>query len=229
MMSRIVALVFTVAVAADIPLSVSRVTASPTPEVALRNVGSQPINAWAFAISWPNESGGIHRVFHSADVYMSEVTGDLQGAAPHLQRLMPGQSRAVPVDPMPDAASFQPVAVVFEDDTALGDDQTIASFFAKRAAERDALKTVVDTFNAVLPAKHGAAALQELSQRFASGTGSEESVPHRSAREAVAAWTQKAAAGAAPEELDRSLQTYVGFVARQYDVAARHAQRKQAR
>ena len=96
-MTLITALLLPLVLTAELPLSVSRITASPTPEVVLRNTGSQPINAWAFAITWPNPEGGIHRVFHSADVYMSEVTGDLHGAAPHLQRLMPSQARAVPV------------------------------------------------------------------------------------------------------------------------------------
>ena len=116
--------------------------------------------------------------------------------------------------------------MVFDDDTALGDEQTIASFFQKRVAERDALKAVVDSFNSVVPQKHGTAALEELTRRFASGAGADESVAHRSARDAVASWTQKAAAGASAEELDRSLQTYVAFVIRQHDVAAKHAHRK---
>src|SRR5438876_7323180 len=117
--------------AAELPLAIAKVAPN---QVELRNTGTQAINAWAFAISSPNASGGIHRVFHSADVYMSEVTGDLHGAAPHLQRLMPGQSRAVPVDPIPADASLQLLAVVLDDDTAVGDEQTIASFFQKRAA-----------------------------------------------------------------------------------------------
>src|SRR5205823_14605927 len=129
--------------------------------------------------------GGIRRVFHSAEAYMSDVTGDLLGAAPRVQRLLPGQAGAVPVDPMPDAASFQAMAVVLDDDTALGDEQTIAQFFQKRVAERDALKAVVDTFNAVLSQKNGAAALDELKARFGAGNSAEESVPHRSARDAV--------------------------------------------
>jgi hypothetical protein len=225
-MTWIPALLLAAVYAAELPLSIAQ--AGPN-QVELRNTGSQAINAWAFAISSPNPSGGIHRVFHSADVYMSEVTSGVQGAATHLQRLMPGQSRAVPVDPIPADASLQVVALVFEDDTALGDEQTIATFFQKRAAERDELKTVVDIFRSVPSDKHGAAALQDLAERFAKGAGGTESVAHRSAREAVAAWQQKAASGASVDELDRSLQMYVTFVARQYDVAAKHAQRKPTR
>jgi hypothetical protein len=204
--------------AADFPLALAK---SGSNQVELRNTGTQPINAWAFAITSPNASGGIHRVFHSADVYLSEVTGGLQGAAPHLQRLMPGGTRTVPTDPMPADASLQVIAVVLDDDTAMGDDATIAQFFEKRVAERDALKRVVDTFNSVLAQKHGAEALDVLKQRFAG----DEAIPVRSARDAVTAWADKAKTASA-EDVDRSMQTYVQFVTRQYEVAAKHAVRK---
>src|SRR5262245_11951423 len=179
-MTLITALLLETVYAPDLPLAITK--AGPS-QVELRNTGSQPISAWAFAISSPNASGGIHRVIHSADVYMSEVTGGLQGAAPHLQRLMPGQSRTMPVDPMPADASLQVIALVLDDDTGLGDDQTIASFFQKRVAERDALNGVVDAFNAVVPQKQGAAALEDLTRRFTSGSGADEHVARRSARD----------------------------------------------
>jgi hypothetical protein len=207
----------------DLPLSVGTLTTGAT-QVELRNTGTQPINAWAFAISSPNASGGIHRVFHSSDVYLSEVTGGLQGAEPHLRLLQPGDSRTVPVDPLPAAASVQVVAVVLADNTALGDDQTIASFFEKRVAERDGLKQVVDVFNAALQSQHGMAALQDLKKRFAGGEGAAESVPHRSARLAVDAWLQRT--GASDDDVDRSLRTYAAFVTRQYEAAVKHATRK---
>jgi len=209
---------------ADLPLVVGKAAAGSS-QVELRNTGTQPINAWAFAISSRNPNGGIHRVFHSSDVYMSEVTGGLQGAEPHLKPLMPRESRAVPVDPLADDASFQALAVVLEDNTALGDDQTIATFFQKRRAERDELKRVVDIFNTVLPAQHGAAALEELKRRFDAGATNEESVAHRSARQAVDAWLQRSRT-AGDEETDRSLRNYVAFVSKQYEVAAKHAERK---
>lgn len=209
--------------AAELPLEVGKV-APGARQVELRNAGTQPINAWAFAISSPNASGGIRRVFHSSDVYMSEVTGGLQGAEPHLRLLQPGETRAVPIDPLPDGASVQVVAVVLADNSAHGDDQTIASFFEKRAAERDGLKKVVDTFNAALQSQKGAAALQDLKRRFAEGANATESVPHRSARLAVDAWQQRT--GATDDDVDRSLRTYVAFVTKQYEAAAAHAQRK---
>jgi hypothetical protein len=210
---------------AELPLVVGKAAAGSS-QVELRNTGTQSINAWAFAISSPNASGGIHRVFRSSDVYMSEVTGNLQGAEPHLRSLKAGESRAVPVDPLPANASVEVIAVVLEDNTAMGDDQTIATFFQKRRAERDELKRVVDTFNAVLPAQGGAAALEELKRRFDAGATSEESVAHRSARQAVESWLQRARSGGGDEETNRSLSTYVAFVTKQYEVAAKHAERK---
>lgn len=209
--------------AAELPLEVGKLVPGAT-QVELRNVGRQPINGWAFAISSPNASGGIRRVFHSSDVYMSEVTGGLQGAEPHLRLLQPGETRAMPVDPLPAGVSVQVVAVLLDDNTAYGDEQTIASFFEKRVVERDALKKVVDTFNAALQSQKGAAALQDLKRRFAEGANANESVPHRSARLAVDAWLQRA--GATDDDMDRSLRTYVAFVTKQYEAAAKHATRK---
>lgn len=208
--------------APELPLT-ARLISGPPPQVELRNVGTQPVNAWAFAVTSPNASGGIHREFHSADVYLSEVTSGLQGAAPHLNRLMPGESRTAPVDAAPVGASVQVTALVLDDNIAVGDEQTIASFFEKRVVERDQLKRVLDAFNAVLPSMHGTAALQELQKRFAPAGADADSVPHRSAREAVNAWLQRRTATS--DELDASVRTYAAFVAKQYEVAAKHAVR----
>jgi hypothetical protein len=210
--------------APDMPLT-ARLIPGPAPQVELRNTGTQPVNAWAFAVSSPNDRGGIHREFHTADVYLSEVTSGLQGAAPHLNRIMPGETRTVPIDAVPAGASVQVTAIVLEDNTAIGDEQTIASFFEKRVVERDQLKRVVDVFNAVLPTMRGAAALDELQKRLSSSTADADSVPHRSAREAVSAWIQRART-ASSDEIDSSVRTYAAFVAKQYDVAARHGTRK---
>ncbi len=210
-------------VAADPPLALKAVSGPPS-QVELRNTGTQPINAWAFAISSPNASGGIRRVFHSADVYMSEVTSGLQGAEPHLRVLQPGEARMVPVDPLPKDATVQVIAVVLDDNTAFGDDETIAGFFQKRGAERDQLKQVVDLFTASLKSSQGAAALQEMKRRFAEGAGPDESVVHRSARQAVDAWLQQAAT--AGDLVEPSIRTYVAFVSQQYLTAATHAPRR---
>lgn len=212
-----------IALAADPPLTITR--ASTASQVDLRNTGTRPINAWAFAVSTPNPNGGIHRVFYSADVYMSEVTGDLQGAAPHLRVLMPSERRAVPVDAMPADATIQTIAVIFDDNSAVGDEQTIAGLFQKRAADRDELKQVVDAFASVLSSARGNAALRSLQQRFAVGGSAEESAPRRSARDAVNAWLQRPA-GASDADVDRAIQSYVEFVTRQHSVAEKRAARR---
>jgi hypothetical protein len=215
---------FVALVAADPPLALKMVPGPPS-QVEIRNTGTQPVNAWAFAISAPNPGGGIRRTFHSADVYLSEVTAGLQGAAPHLTILQPGASRLVPVDPFPPGASVQVIAVVFEDNTASGDDQTITEIFRKRAVERDQIKQVVDIFNASLLPEKGVAALQDLRRRFAETTDATESEAHRSARMAVESWLQQA--GTHGDLVDESVRTYVAFVSRQYLAAAQRAARQQ--
>jgi hypothetical protein len=222
-MPWLLTLLLSLAFAADPPLAV-RALAGPPSQVELRNTATQPINAWAFAISSPNANGGIHRVFHSSDVYMSEVTSGLQGAETHLRVLQPGESRTVPVDPLPRDATVQVMAAVLDDNTAFGDDQTIAGIFQKRIVERDQLKQVVDIFNASLQAQQGAAVLQDLKRRFAAGAGADESPAHRSARQAVDAFLQRAAGNT--EDVIPALRTYVGFVTKQYEAAAKHAQRR---
>jgi hypothetical protein len=171
------------------------------------------------------EAGRTHRVIHTGDAYLAEVTRDLPRSSPHLDWIPPGQSRVLPLDPQPPDATVEVMAVVLEDGTALGEPQVLKSIFDKRVMERDELRKVVDAFNAVLPSKRGAAAIDDLKSRFSASSGAEESTPHRSAREAVDAFAQKAAAGKA-DEADQSLRTYAAFVKRQYDVAAKHAVRK---
>src|SRR5688572_31543918 len=79
-----IALLLALVYAADPPLT-ARAIPGPPSQVELRNTGTRRINAWAFAISAPNASGGIRRTCHSAGVYMSEVTAEMQRAAPHLR------------------------------------------------------------------------------------------------------------------------------------------------
>jgi hypothetical protein len=217
-----VAVVFAaVLAAADPPLS-GRLVSGAKPTVELRNTGTRPVTAWSFAVSSPNPNGGIHRESHSADVYLSEVTRDLPRAPNHLDWLRPGESRTIPVDAAPSGASVEILAVVFDDGSAWGDPKTVKSFFDERAIERDELGKVVATFDAVLPAQKGVAALEELHRRFAASAGGAESTPHRSAREAVDAYLQKAKAPN-PEDTDHALRTYVEFVRKQHDLAVRHA------
>ena len=77
-------------------------------------------------------------------------------------------------------------------------------------------------FNDVLQSKHGIAALQELKDRFATATGPQESTPHRTAREAVETYRQRAAAGNT-DAAEQSMRAYAALVARQYELALRHS------
>jgi hypothetical protein len=224
-MTTALALLLSMLFAADVPLAIAKVAGGPPYHVELRNTGTKPVNAWSFAVTSPNANGGIHREFHSADVYMSEVTGGLQGADPNLRPLQPGESRAVPVDALPPEASLQVIAVVLEDNTAYGDEQTIESLFQTRIAERDQLVRVVDIFDASIESQHGKTALEDLKRRMDADTTANETVPHRSARFAVDGWLQRIGP-ANEDDIDRSVRTYAAFVARQYEVAVKHAERK---
>ena len=109
---------------------------------------------------------------------------------------MPGESRELPLDALPAGTTVDVIAAVLDDGTAIGDEAAFAAIFAHRAKERDALKAVVDAFNDVLPAKHGAEALAALqasaSPRSSSAT---TSIPCHAALDAVQAYQQKSDAG----------------------------------
>ncbi len=204
------------------PATIRVMPGSPA-RVELANTGTQPITAWSFTVATPTATG-VHREGHSADVYLSEVTGNLPGAQPHLDRIMPGQSRALPVDAAGADASVQLTALILQDGTGLGDPAALKTFFDHRATEREQLRQVADAFRTVLASKRGMAALEDLRQRLQSGT--DESEPRRTAREAVDALLQKAKAGS-EDDVDRSVRTYADFVAKQYETAVAHAPKKQ--
>ena len=151
---------------------------------ASRTPARQPVTAWSLAATTPTANGGTHREVYTTDGYLSEATHGLPKAAERLERLMPGESRELPLDPLPAGAKVDVLAAVMDDGTAMGDEATIASIFANRVKERDALKAVVDTFNAVLPAKHGAEALSALKERFTAlvATARQRAVPRRARR-----------------------------------------------
>lgn len=218
-----VALVLTAALAAVDPSLSGRLVSGPKPSVELKNTGTRAITAWSFGVYSPNPDGGIHRESHSADVYLSEVTRGLPRAPNHLDWLRAGETRTIAVDAAPAGATVEILAVVFEDGTSWGDPKTVKSFFDQRAAERDELGKVVSTFDAVVPAQRGVAALEELHRRFAASVTGQESTPHRSAREAVDAYLQKAKAPT-PEDTDQALRTYIEFVRKQHQLAVKHAQ-----
>jgi hypothetical protein len=96
----------------------------------------------------------------------------------------------------------------------------LTHFPDRRATEREQLRQVAEAFRTVLASKRGRAALEDLRQRLQSGN--DESVPRRTAREAVDALLQKAKAGS-EDDADRSVRTYADFVIRQYETAVAHA------
>jgi signal transduction histidine kinase len=208
--------------ASEMPLSVGPVVTGTPSHVRLTNTSTQPVTAWSLAATTQAGGGRTHREVYTVDGYLSEATHGLPGASERLERLLPGQSREIALDPLPSGATVEVVAAVLDDGTAVGDDQILASIFAKRGKERDALRAVVDAFNEVLPTRHGADALAALKERFAALVQREESVPCHAALDAVQTFERKASA----DEIDRSLRGYADFVKREYDLAARHSQRR---
>ena len=217
-------LVATVVLAADMPLRVSDVVTGPQSHVRLTNSGAQPVTAWSLAATSRSEGGRTRREVYTVDGYLSELTHGLPGAEEHRERLMPGQSRDIPLDPLPVGAAVEPVAAVLDDGTGIGDEAALTQIFTKRAKERDALKAVADAFAEVLPAKHGADAVAALTERFNALVQRDDSIPCRAALEAV----QSLQRGMPADQIDQSLEKYADFVKRQYDLAAKHSQRRPA-
>jgi hypothetical protein len=210
-----------VAYAADMPVTVSDVVTGAQSRVRLKNTSNQPVTAWSLAATARAESGRTHREVYTVDGYLSEVTHGLPGSEEHRERLMPGQTRDVPLDPLPAGATVEIIAAVLDDGTAVGDQEVIAQIFAKRAKERDALKAVVDGFNAVLPSKRGAEALAALKQRFSALVQQNDAIPCRAALDAVQQFETKGGG-----DVDQALRTYADFVNREYELAVKHARRR---
>jgi hypothetical protein len=209
------------AVAAESPLTISDVTTGAPGHVRLTNNGGQPVTAWSLAVSTESAQGRKHREVYSADGYLTEVTHGLPNADERIERLMPGESRVLPLDPLPPGAKVEVIATVLEDATAIGDEAALASIFAHRAQERDGMKAVVEAFKEVLATRHGADALAALRERLASVVARGDNVPCHAALDAVQAYRQKTDA----DEIDRSLRTYAEFVGKEYELAVKHSQR----
>lgn len=208
--------------AAQMPLTVSDVVTGTPSHVRLTNTSSQPITAWSLAATSKSPSGRTHREVYTTDGYLSEMTHGIPGSDPRLERLLPGQSRELPLDPLPAGSTVEVIAAVPDEGKAVGDEDVIVQIFAKRVKERDALKAVVDAFAEVVPAAHGAEALAALKQRFAALVQRDESIPCRAALDAVQQYERQGSADA----IDQSLRTYADFVAREYQLAAKHATRR---
>jgi hypothetical protein len=207
--------------AAEVPLEVSNVVTGPQSHVRLTNTGTQTVTAWSLAAT--TESGGRkRREVYTVDGYLSELTHGLPNAEEHRERLMPGQSREIPLDALPAGATVEPVAAVLDDGTAIGDEAALTQIFTRRAKERDALKAVSEAFAEVLPARHGADAIAALTERFNALVQQDNSIPCRAALEAV----QSLQRGMPAEQVDQLLEEYADFVKREFDLAAKHALRR---
>lgn len=209
---------------AELPLTIGQIVSGPSSRVTLTNKAAQPVTAWSLAVV-TQANGRTHREVETVDGYLTEVTHGLPGSAERLERLLPGQSRDIALEPLPPDAKLEIVAVVLDDGTAMGDAQVIRLIFERRIAERDALQAVVQAFNDVMRTEHGLAALEALRERLAAVAARAESQPARAALEAVQTYHAR---GGSPDAIDQSLRTYVEFVTRQYELAARHAQQKKA-
>ena len=220
-----IALVLAAHLLADaLPLTADHLVTGPRSHVTLTNTSNQPVTAWALAVSTQPASGGTHREIETVDGYLSQATHGIAGAPERLERLMPGQSREIALEPLPDGATVAVVAVVLDDGTAIGEEQAIGPIFDRRAKERDALGAVVEAFHDVLGAQHGAAALDALRARL-DALPNRDAVPCRAALEAVNTYKQRVA-DRTPEQIDESLRTYAAFVAREWELAKKAATRK---
>jgi hypothetical protein len=220
-----IAIIFAAHLALDgFPLVVDRLVTGQHAHVTLTNTAQQPITAWALAVVTHPGQGRTHREVETVDGYLSEATHGIAGAPERLERLMPGQSRQIELDPLPDDAAVEVAAVVLDDGTALGDRQVVASIFDRRMKERDALGAVSAVFRDVLASQHGEAALDALRARL-DALAERDTVPCRAAIDAVNTYKQRVH-DRTPEQIDESLRNYAAFVTREWELAKKHAQRK---
>ncbi len=211
--------------AADLPVVASHLVTGPDSRVDLTNTSSQPATAWTLALTTREADGRVHQANETIDAYLAEVTREFAGMAAAVDRLMPGQTRQMTLDPVPAGTTAEVTAVVLDDGTASGDEEEIRAVFDRRAQERDELHEIVDVFDAVLPTLHGIEAMKALKERFDRSISGPESTTHRSAREAVDLYLQRTNA-ANVDAADRLLRNYADIVRREYALAERHSRRK---
>jgi len=211
--------------AAELPVVASRLVTGPNSHVELTNKSDQPVTAWTLVVTATDKDGTTHRSTETIDAYLSEVTRDFAGMAGKVDRLQPGQTREIPLDPAAAGATAEVTAVILQDGTAIGDEETITSVFEHRARERDQLREVVGIFDGVLPSARGIAALDSLKRAFAAQSAQGDSVAYQSAREAVDAYLQRATPATA-DAIDQLLRKYADIVRREYELAEKHSRRK---
>jgi hypothetical protein len=208
--------------ATESPVIISDLVTGDASHVRVTNTSRQPVTAWSIAAVTETSAGRTHREVYTTDGYLSEVTHGLPKAAQRFERLMPGEARDLPLDPLPAGAKVDVIATVMDDGTAIGDEKALASIFANRVKERDALKTVVDAFAEVLPAKRGADALAALKDRFGALVERDDNVPCHAALDAVQAYEKRGHS----DQVDKSLRTYADFVNKEYKLAVKHSERR---
>lgn len=206
------------------PLVAERLVTGAHAHVTLTNNAKQPVTAWALAVVTHPSAGVTHREVETVDGYLSELTHGIGGAPERLERLMPGESRQIELDPVPAEAAVDVAAVILEDATAIGDDRLIATMFERRAKERDTLGAVSAVFAQVLGSQHGEAALDALRSRL-DAMPEHDTVPCHAAIDAVDTYKQRVH-DRTPEQIDESLRTYAAFVTREWELAQKHATRK---
>jgi hypothetical protein len=213
--------------AADLPVVASRLVTGPSSHVDLTNKSDQPVTAWSIVITTTDKDGTTRRATETVDAYLAEVTKDFAGMSAKVDRLQPGQTREIDIDPAGSGATAEVAVVVLQDGTALGDEETITSIFEHRASERDQLHGVIDVFDRVLPSASGIEALQRLQRGFAVQPPEPESPAHQSAREAIDAYLQRATPATA-DAIDKLLRQYADVIRREYELAEKHSHRKAA-
>jgi len=206
------------------PLVADRLVTGQHAHVTLTNTANQPVTAWALAIVTHPAPGRTHREVETVDGYLSEATHGIAGAPERLERLMPGQSRQVDLDAVPDDATVEVAAVILDDGTAMGDEKIVTPMFDRRAKERDALGAVASVFRDVLGSQHGEAAVDALRARL-EALAERDTAPCRAAIGAVDTYKQRVH-DRTPDQIDDSLRTYAAFVTREWELAKKHAERK---
>src|SRR5207344_3002321 len=105
---------------AELPVVASHLVTGPNSHVDLTNTSMQPVTAWTLVVTTTQKDGTVHRSTETIDAYLSEVTKEFAGHD-KVDRLLPGQTREIALDPAGTGAVAEVTAVILEDGTALGD------------------------------------------------------------------------------------------------------------
>src|SRR5205814_3042075 len=99
--------------AADLPVVANHFVTGPMSRVELTNTANQPVTAWTLVVTTKEKDGTVRRAVETIDAYLSEVTRDFPGIPDKVDRLMPGQSRVIELDPAADGSTAEVTAVIF--------------------------------------------------------------------------------------------------------------------